>query len=191
MEPFKTKQDEIKQILESLIPDYKDRIRVQEYISRSILVNYYFLPRGTKKENIIYTPLDNDYYDVGITTTHTSIEIKERSSAYDGRLIIEEGKLQNLFFQRNPYYVCYTLENNKVYTYDLNSINWDEYPIEILKCNKTTYKSTTDKKDKEVRYLPTDIAKTYEVPTIKQFLDVKYEYIKKLTPDKIKKILKR
>ncbi|MDR2950729.1 MAG: hypothetical protein LBV71_16195 [Prevotella sp.] len=190
MVQFKSKQDEINDKLNSLCPDYNDRIRVQEYISRSIISNYYLIPRGTNKEQIVYTPLDNDYYDIGIPSTQTSIEVKERSSIYDGRLIIEEKKFINLMMQRKPYYINYSLDGNTIYTFDLNIQDIQDIPTEILTCNDITYKSSTDKIEKKVKYLPKELAYTYTVN--QPFINIKYDYVKRLTIENInKKILKK
>ncbi|PXV58793.1 hypothetical protein CLV62_1445 [Dysgonomonas alginatilytica] len=191
MEQFKQKQNEIDEKLKSFKLTTKEKIKVQEYISRSIVVNYFFVPFGTAKENIIYTDLDNDYYDIGITTTHSSIELKERTQTYQD-FIIEEKKLQNLLFQWKPFYVCYALDSNKVYIYDLRNIDLDSMPIEILKCNKNTTESITNKEDKKVRYLDTKLAKVYTVNNINKFIDIKHQYINRLTEETInKKILKK
>lgn len=87
--------------------------------------------------------------------------------------------------------LCYCLDSNKVYTYNINNIDWGKYPIEKLDANKITYKSTTDKKLKDVRYLPTSISDEYTVNNITQFIDIKYNYVKNLTQDKVNKILKK
>lgn len=188
---FKTKQDEIEQILNELCPEFKDRIKVQEYISRSIIANYYLIPRGTPIERIVYMPLDNDYYDIGIPSASTSIEVKERSSLYDGRFIIEETKFINLLMQRKPYYICYTPNDNKIFAFDLNKSEIQNLPIEELICNAITYESTTNKKNKQVRYLPIELAAKPYIADCNQFIDVKYKYVKSLTPEKIQNIIKR
>lgn len=191
MDKFKQKQNEIDEKLKSFNLTTKEKIKVQEYISRSIIVNYFLIDKGYNKENIIYTPLDNDYYDIGITTTHSSIELKERTQTYQD-FIIEEKKLQNLLFQWKPFYVCYTLNSNKVYVYDLRNIDLDSIPIEKLRCNKNTTESITDKEDKDVRYLNIKLAKVYTVNNINQFIDIKHQYINRLTEETInKKILKK
>lgn len=192
MEQFKIKQNEIDEKLDSFELSDKEKHTVQEYISRSILVNYFLIPiKGINKEHIIYTPLDNDRYDINISTTYHSIELKERTSVYDGRLIIEEDKLINLFFQRRPLYINYCLDNNKVYVFELNKIDFKKYPVEILKCNKNTTISKTNKVDKLVRYLPIEEATEYSVPNIKQIIDIKYKHINYLAKDTINKILKK
>lgn len=191
---IKNQLDEINKILFNY--NTEEKTLIQEYLSRSIIGNYYLKPLGYK-HNTHYTYTDYMFqnWDINLTTNHAVIEVKEREKSFDNGYFLEDKKLDNLLYCNKAYYVNYTLDDNKIYRWDINEINKKITDKELnpttITMNKNTLISTDEKINKPVYLLSTEWADTYVVNDIETFGGVKLKLLKYLSshPEKLTPII--
>ncbi|NDW10693.1 hypothetical protein [Dysgonomonas sp. 520] len=171
----------------------KEKHLIQEFLSRSIIANYYLKPQGYQHHiDFEYTNQFSNW-DINIKKTHAGIEVKERETTRS-TFYLEALKYENLLYCHQPYYVNYTLDDNKVYRWDISKIKDKiengEIKSEISFSPKNTTIDREDKKDKLMYLLPPDLADIYTVSSITQFIDAKENLLDfYLTDNKIDKYI--